>query len=354
MFDIYYLIFILSVFTFCFGIACCNPNNIYFKTFILSIFVITVAFSSLRSLSVGTDTLNYLHIFNSVQSATLVLYTKTVESSFYLLMVLVKSFGGDFSILLLLSSSLIIYLYFKTIMNMSNNISLSIFVFVAIFYLFHFNGLRQAIAMSIVFFTFHYIARNKKYSSFFFILVAATFHKSALIFIPIIPLLSYKGKYRNYIIVIFSLLVTLCATSLIEVAADFDARYEHYTVESAGGGGGTTLFFLILGLFLFLFRKKAVSEFRFYDELLTIYFVGAFISIASVLLSLDPSGPLRLNQYFLQAAVLMVPMVVGSFSDIRTRYFLTLFIVAFTGVYFLAFSSNLANLSPYRLNESLF
>ncbi|MFA0657111.1 EpsG family protein [Vibrio sp. 10N.222.49.C12] len=350
--DVTYTLFVFLCLFLCLLIGSFrNYREARFNSIYIIITIILLAFSSMRELSVGTDTRNYAHLFYLDTTYLQILITKGVEFIYFFMTNLIKSFGGSFYTVMLITSFFIVFCYLIQIKKYSENIALSLMVFICLFYTFHFNALRQSIAMAIVFFAFPYILKERMFHSIFLVFIAAMFHKTAFIMLPVIYLLHYKGRYRNVIVVIFSFVLAILSSHLIEFASSIDSRYEHYNNMNSGGGKGTTSFFVLLFIIFYAYKKQAYTHCNYYGKLLTLYLIGILISLTSILLSLDPSGPLRLNQYLLQSSIFMVPMLVNSIPNRVERNVVAITFVFLCCVFFILFTSNLANLSPFYFRE---
>ena len=277
--------------------------------------------------------------------------TKGVEFTYFYMTIMIKSFGGNYYTVMFITSTLIIWCYLVQVKRYSPNIALSLMTFICLVYTFHFNALRQAISMAIVFFAIPYILKGRTLHSLFIIIVAVLFHKTAIVMLPVIFLLNYKGNYRDVIVVAFSLVAAFSSSYLIDFASSVDNRYALYSKASEGGGEGTSLFFFMLLVIFYCYKKQVEANYSDYSRLFTLYLMGVLISITSIVLSLDPSGPLRLNQYFLQSSIFMIPMLVNSISNRLEKNVVAIVLTFLCSVYFILFTSNLANLSPFNFRE---
>ncbi|WP_342547346.1 EpsG family protein [Paenibacillus sp. FSL P2-0089] len=87
--------------------------------------------------------------------------------------------------------------------------SLSIFIYITLgFFTFSFSGLRQSIAISIVFFSLKYIQEKKTIKFILFVTLATLFHFTAVIFIFAYPLYYWKLKPFNFFFILLSFIIT--------------------------------------------------------------------------------------------------------------------------------------------------
>jgi hypothetical protein len=139
----------------------------------------------------------------------------------------------------------------------------------------------------------------------------------------------------------------------INIASSVDSRYSSYGTQLDTRGGVVVSLFNVLLLIWFVGCRKVnkhILATKTYDTLLVLYFLGALISILSVVLGVDPSGFLRMSWYFIQMNVFLLPMTIMSFRDNNTRYIITFSAVIFMTLYFYLTTSAFSNLSPYRFN----
>jgi hypothetical protein len=128
-----------------------NKNSFYF----LSVILFLIGF--LRDSSVGTDVLSYCSIIDSLSSQSSkadvfwLLATENIEVGFSYLIIALKHVTNDS--MLIIRILFLLYFTFITIWisKLSSKPNLSIFVYYTLaFYFFSFNGIRQALALSIV------------------------------------------------------------------------------------------------------------------------------------------------------------------------------------------------------------
>lgn len=156
-----------------------------FSATILSLSFLLFLFPlALRHELVGIDTWAYYRIFEVIFYEDDPFLRLRYEPGYTFINLAVKYFGGgpEFVIMISAVASLLPFFYVIIKYSRSYLASASILCGVGV-YGFMFNGVRQAIAMGIVFFAFHLILRKKYLISFFFILIASMFHFTAIIFV---------------------------------------------------------------------------------------------------------------------------------------------------------------------------
>lgn len=158
----------------------------------ISCFIILWLIQGLRHESIGIDSAtSYRPYFESVWSdfGSLFDFSDTYmnyEIGYIILNKVFKTLiSSDTQLFILFTSFLsiapIAYIFYKY----SNNIVFSFWVFTSLqIYHFGFSGIRQAIAIAICFLSFHYIVQKKIPIFLALVLLASTFHTSAILFLP--------------------------------------------------------------------------------------------------------------------------------------------------------------------------
>lgn len=128
-------------------------------------------------------------------------------------------------------------------------------------YMFYFTGVRQCLAMSVCLFAY-YAAKNKKWIMFaLLVLLACTFHKSAVIFAFIPLILNRKIKIYNFIFYIAGSFVVVNALEEINAFVNDTLGYE-YALEDSNNGYISFLVMLIIFIFslMFMSRRKRTND----------------------------------------------------------------------------------------------
>lgn len=143
----------------------------------LPIIILFLVIGMFRSLSVGTDTYNYLQIFN---------YTESIEVGFYLIILIIKFFGLDFYFFLafIFFSSFLLKYYSFT--KSSFSLSLSLMMYSGFWFLvYDINAIRQGLALGLIGLFFLFYVNKKYYKALIILILGCTIHYSFIIFVPI-------------------------------------------------------------------------------------------------------------------------------------------------------------------------
>lgn len=337
-------------------------NNVGYSFFLTLSLLSLLALSSFRASTVGTDTEVYLWMWSNDNDFSKLLDNSSFfsEFGFDLLShitryISTEYFSGSHVPFLLCIASLVVILNYASITKYSSHRTLSFICFLLLgFYTFHFNGARQAISISIFFFSFRYILNGnfKKYLLCLFI--GFLFHKTILLCLPFYYFFRRPMTVRLVCVILFSsIILSASITVLVEIASTFDERYSNYANNDFEGGGLTISFFYIAMLFWLYFVKRINKiNNQCYDISLLSMLIVSCLSIISISLSLNPSGILRITNYFSQFLILSIPISIYSFKNKITRAYIMSFAILGMVAYFYLSTSNFSSLAPYLFISS--
>lgn len=317
--------------------------------------LLLVLFAGLRSRRVGTDTINYVNMFDNIESFSDI--WRTTEVGFNILMVLAKSISTNYASLLTVIAIITVSFYVAAIVRLTKRYEIALFLFITLgAYTFFFNGARQGIAAAICFFAIPWLLKRKPIPYFLLIALAFSFHHTALIAAPLYLVATRRTGWRQLsAVALVTVITTLFLTVSVQFAADLlNDRYAVYAVAGKGGGMITAIFLVIQGAVFFSLRGRVAHFNDNYDRLLNIYLIGFIPVIAAVVSNVNPSGLLRLHTYFAYTAILLWPIIFKSIKNENEKVVLGfLFILFYTTFYFMT-TSAFSNLAPYILNGDFY
>lgn len=190
---------------------------------------------------VGSDYFGYRNYYNHIHPLqNLTGEDFFVEPGYVLLSSLLRSIGAPFEVLSLILFSIIVYNLRKAILYFSDNIPLSVVLYVFLFFLsFNFNLVRHGVMITFVWKGFSLWLENEKKKAVVSCVLGAMFHVLSLFFLPI--LLIRPKKYPAYLyvgILVFSFFIAFHPDSVISL---FD------TLLSSVIGTDNRLFFYLNG-----------------------------------------------------------------------------------------------------------
>lgn len=306
---------------------------------VLFIVLILSLFSGFRGASVGTDTVRYFnHIFNWQNNIANKYPTEPglrFLSKFSNLIVQ----GPQFTILVVavITNALIVFRLWTLRSYIS--FSFAIFIYTTTYYAMTFSGIRQWIAVAIIFFGSKYIFKLKYVKFSIIVLIASLFHNTAILalILPILDMLSSKFKYKKQRL-IFALLIFLSPLLLggiiiIESKINLLNQYSGYfkNINWSNSTGIVIWVKLIIGLLLYLFfNKKKFYDPDFYVRIYNVYFCGLLISLPGFyILNLS-----RIGLYFTIFETIMFALIVKSKDKMRSLFF-TIIIGTFSTLLFI-------------------
>ena len=195
------------------------------------------------------------------------------EPGFECLCVLLRTISSDPQILFLASSVICSVFLFKAIDYFAEKrfVLLSLLTYFCSAYLLQeMQALRQALAASIIYFSLVKLMQNRNRACFFYILLAASFHSSALIFLPIAWGLKKKFSFRRQIAVLSAALAVFflkikwlggiisISASLLPQMGVVEQLYKYISNEELGLQRGVfaTFFLYLLVYCLFLYKNR--------------------------------------------------------------------------------------------------
>lgn len=323
----------------------------------LSFAILTLTiFAAVRDKTVGSDTANYVRFIEKISTVDDVFSFK-LEPGFNVLVLLSGELSDSYALLLANIAFIVVVCYTLTIIRLVKRYEIAFFIFITLgTYTFFFNGARQGMAAAICFLALPCLLDRRLVSYSLLVGIAALFHYSALIALPIYFLATSRVSWIQVVVIIVSVVIaTAILSQVAQLAATLIAeKYASYGRKGEGGGHLQVAFLLVQGAILFFFRGKVVDDNKYYGRLLNIYLIGLVPSLASVISSVNPSGMLRLTAYFTHTAILLWPMVFLNFRDLQAKViFMSGFLVVAL-VYFVMTTSYFSNLTPYQINSELF
>ena len=170
------------------------------------IFFALTLVAGLRDVAVGTDSYNYYFQFTNQDAfAQLNIYNDlTHEVGFDILLGISQKIGSNYASMFLLIAATVYSVAIISIKKGSQSMLISMFVYIALcLSSFCYNGARQGIAIAIYMFSLHYLIRGDFTKHCLIVLLAALFHKTIIVALPMYFLFRrrYNGLTICYIIV---------------------------------------------------------------------------------------------------------------------------------------------------------
>ena len=266
-------------------------------------FLLLLAF---RSLQCGTDTRQYLRLFNEYSSQNLAAMLSDYDHEFgyKLLNKLIGGLTGNYQVFLIVTSAICVYLlwYFYKRESEIQLLTIALFLTVAP-YMMYFSGIRQAIAISLGIPAW-YAAKNKKLFRFILlVLLAMQFHTSAFMLFVIYPLYSAKITKKWLWVVVPGMVVVYIFKIPIFNTLRLLLWQEYY--ETIDTGATSILMLLILfGIYSYVLpEEKALDK-----DTIALRNILLLSIVLQIFAMIHPLA-MRMNYYFLIFVPILIPKI---------------------------------------------
>jgi len=319
-------------------------------------FLILTLFAGFRSSNIGTDTNNYVSLFNELKYIYQLDYNsgKSIEKGYLFFQEIAFFISKDYWSLLTLIALLCVACNFIVIKKLSMNIQLSIFIYITLGeYFGFFNGARQGMAVAISAISLLYIIKKDFIRFAVCIFIASLFHRSAMVFFPFYFILRIPFTIKNALI--FSVLGYIAFSFFRNIISlfntDIESRYAGYENRGAIGGQFLALFFIVTAILLILLRNKIkIPNLKLYDVYLNLCLFTAIIYMVVIVTGSDVNF-IRISSYFSIGFILIWPLIFKDINLFNINLIKVLFVVIHLFFYGISLYK-MSNLTPYQLNPN--
>lgn len=273
---------------------------------------------------VGSDTPTYIYQFSVINNKILYLENfERIEPGYNLLQEVLSFMSTDplyLFVLVALVACVSCYYFFRDNTQYS---CISLYFFMAFGYLpFILSGLRQTLAMSICLFSFSFIRSKQIYKFLGLILLAMSFHKSALFFVPAYFIAYRKIKKKNVQTLYGGILLTFFFADKILMAADNIAGY-NYGVESVASGGSFFVFVLLITYWALKRRATLIKA----SDLNLLHININFLSLAMWTVRLVSRTAERVSLYFMPYTMIVLAETIETMDKSKRSLYKLLFLL---------------------------
>ena len=277
----------------------------------LLLFFIFVALVGFRDVSVGSDSYSYLLSFELAKDLSLLEYLTVnlfSDPGFYTFTWLVQDVSGNINVYFLIITCFYFATYLKFISKYSSSSGWSVWILNSLgFTTFAMSTLRQAMAMSFCLIAYMLWVDRKKIS-WLFLLIACTFHLSALIYTPMMFVRSISKDRKPWKLVGIIIITMLFTPFIMNYMMSVGYIGDRYAEASNVGGIGMIimlLVFVVIGLFTYYPKRRDIPD-TYYYELVAVGF-----ALCSFLVTRFNMAAMRLFWYFLSFTMIFVPNVLS-------------------------------------------
>lgn len=251
-----------------------------------------------RTQEVGTDTANYFRAYTELSSVSIqsAFYTTDhFEPGYVCLNILLSKISNDPQTLLIAYALIVCISIYNFLNRTSQRHCLALLFLITLgFFQFAMTGIRQTLAMSILLWTYPLLINRKLLKFVLVVLLAMSFHKSAIIFVPAYFIANIKITRLNIAkMFVAILLLFFFADKLLLSAADI-MEY-NYGIEETGNGFIFFAMILIITLLCVNGRDRILNVNKYNRIAININ----FLSMALWCIRLVSRTAERVSLYFL-------------------------------------------------------
>ena len=211
------------------------------------------------------------------------------------------------------------------------------------------SGMRQSIACCICWLGIDYIIDKKPIRFCLLVLIASTFHQSAIFFLVFYWIGNVKiKKASGWLAWLFCLaFVFLRPVFVVILTKLMPVKYSIYGMVSDKNPINPLLvaIALLIPMFCLFFWERSKLETEQQERLYSLCFLGSFIYAMITIMSLSSNMIGRMSQYFYIFNVVLLGNVITDIDDYKTRYIVMLFAILLPGYMF--FKSQSLGIAPY-------
>ena len=322
------------------------------KSLSLLSFILIILFyfliGSLRSWRVGTDTGGYVSLLPGIISQdlfTIIEYER--DPFFWITMKFINTISDSYIAYFIFLAVVFWFFSAYTIKKYAVDVFIALLVFVSFrFSDFYMNAMRQGISIALIFFSIKYIFDKKLIYFVLIVIVAALYHKSAILFLPIYFIQYINIESKKWLMPVIFVIVFVLKDLLFQYIF---VRLISYSEQDSmylnvGEAHGILYFILYLVAFaLCYFFSLDMKNNRNFTILLNIVFVALLLQV----ICLTNPAFNRVAIYFSQFFTLIIPIVykqmVEKYGETKSYFFWILF---FVGLY--ALGGPAPGVVPYK------
>lgn len=333
------------------------PNPKHNNIFLCLTFIYLYLFCSVRSFEVGRDVPGYIQMYEKTATVPWSDWDYVYfENGYIALMKICNIAGLSARGFFFVIYSVILFPIYLFVKKRSPLPLLSVIIYISFqFFVFDLTGLRQAIGMSICMLA--YIVASEKKSmrnlSGFILLVclAATFHKSSLIFLLSYPVMGLPVNRR--MVLIYCIVAAVCyvlnKAGVGAVLSLFENTHYEYSTDSSQQLG---FFSIALGLIAIL----AVWTFFHTETAKRVqvkYATNMLLASICLLLLFNGSILLRSVMYFYFPMIISIPMYVSSLKDRNLNIIVSACVIVTFLTFFFTNDINTFDIIPYTIGTDI-
>lgn len=312
------------------------------KLFIIGSILGIVLIQGLRADTVGIDLTAYLPAYENVKKINIFSdELKNFERGYIIFSGIFSKLNVNKQIYLTIVSFLSITPIYLMIYKNSKNPLVSILIFILfVFYIFTFSSLRQSLALGMTCFSLKYIKEKKIVKFCLIVLLASTFHLSALVFLLAYPMYYSKLDSKYLFFIIFAFIICLLFRNQIFVFLSKLYKGEEINIEETNAYM-TLIVFAGIVILSYIFDSKKDGKTSSIRNLIVIAtFLQIFSSVSNV--------AMRAGMYYSIYITILIPNLIEEQRDKKIKYVAyPIVIMIFSYTFIKNMMSNYLNVADY-------
>lgn len=307
------------------------------RRYIIFMMILLILQSGLRHWAVGPDTYQYYVGFylDVEQSTWQSLWNDCIEfiyngmgkdPGYRLLLKAIQYVLPTYQLYLLGLATFVFYGLGKLFMRYTSSnyeVLVAMALYQCLYYsFFSITGLRQTMATGFLFLAIPFAVRRKPWQFALLVLVAATQHKSALLFMPFY-FLSYMKHSRLMLVASLIMFIPMWVygsqiAGWFMMGNTFEQYLDYLEGYEGAGAYGFAAYILLLGVLLICYHKDVIKSVYSTNIVLNSVAVAIFLTPLTMI---DPSN-MRVVQYYSIFGLIALPWVISKikFAGVKDRY----------------------------------
>lgn len=284
-----------------------------------------------KSYSVGTDTFNYINMFWAAKYGSFETIYGRLEIGYKICIQLLGKSGLSAQFQFIFVALLISISLGSFSKKWSSKPILVIFFYITLgLYSFNLTAIRQSIAMAICLFSFRYIYEKKIIYYLLIILIAMTFHKSAIFFAPAYFVANRRVNTFNLLtFTVFSMIIIVFSETIItNVSSIFDV---HYGIERTNNGYIFLLVVFVITALSFVYRNQLLMK----NPKNIFFFNLNLVSMMLWVMRLSSRTVERVSFYYLIASIIILTETIEVIRKDKERQFVRISAITLSFILFL-------------------
>lgn len=331
-----HLVFILAIFL-------AAPFMNRKRQFFVFSFILLFLYLALRK-DFGNDYNGYRSMYESIQAGL------NVHGSDDILFAILNRFSPSFYILIAITSLIyIVAMYLLIKKNLPSRLywlGLLILLLNPYLFLIHQSSIRQTLAICFVVFAMHFAAKRQLIPYILMILVAAGFHKSAIIILPLYLFLNESKINRKWLVLLVAGTAVLAYTPVLDIVLGFTFQFfpQYATYVNLGQPSGlrTALISGVLFLIVIININKLEGRAMVYGKIALLAGAISMIAVRIVMLA-------RIGMYFEIFLIVALPQILDTMNLKVNRQIVFCIIIAIYAMRYVSFFLS-PEWSPYYGN----